>query len=198
MRGFGAHAARRRAAGELSELMKARPGAPVRMYLAGAFGRHGGRRQRLCGVEFLRGGPLCELSDGLGRFLQKRAASLVADRYTTSNAVHQCAIAAARASWDAYLDWLFDFEYAKIGIPKPDAVLYLDVDPDVSQRLMSAALSRRREPQGHSREGRELSRPQPAGGAVTAPKSWAGGALRAVRTARCARARTFTGTFSIW
>ena len=56
--------------------------------------------------------------------------------YTTSNAVHQCS-KLPRTAWDGYLDWLFDLEYQKIGIPKPDAVFYLEVDPQVSQRLLS-------------------------------------------------------------
>lgn len=61
---------------------------------------------------------------------------MIADRYTTSNAVHQCS-KLPREEWDAYLAWLFDFEYRKIAIPEPDTVVYLDVDPEVSQRLMS-------------------------------------------------------------
>ena len=49
---------------------------------------------------------------------------------------HQCS-KLPREEWDAYLAWLFDFEYRKIAIPEPDTVVYLDVDPEVSQRLMS-------------------------------------------------------------
>ena len=36
-----------------------------------------------------------------------------------------------------FLNWLFDFEYKKFGIPAPDAVIYLAVDPEVSQRLIT-------------------------------------------------------------
>ena len=39
--------------------------------------------------------------------------------------------------WDGFLNWLFDFEYKKIGIPTPDEVIYLAVDPEVSQRLLT-------------------------------------------------------------
>jgi dTMP kinase len=60
---------------------------------------------------------------------------VIADRYTTSNAVHQCS-KLPKEQWDAYLDWLFEFEYKYISIPKPDAVIYLDVDTDISQRLL--------------------------------------------------------------
>lgn len=62
---------------------------------------------------------------------------IVADRYTTSNAVHQCS-KLPKEQWGAFLDWLFDFEYKKLGIPAPDCVIYLNVDPQVSQSLMTA------------------------------------------------------------
>ena len=60
----------------------------------------------------------------------------LADRYTTSNAYHQLT-KVDRKDWDFYLDWLEDFEYVKMGIPKPDAVIFLDMPVEVSQKLMS-------------------------------------------------------------
>lgn len=61
---------------------------------------------------------------------------IVSDRYTTSNAIHQCS-KLLREEWDNYLEWLFEFEYEKLGIPVPDIVIYLKVDPEVSQKLMT-------------------------------------------------------------
>ena len=61
---------------------------------------------------------------------------IIADRYTTSNAIHQCA-KLPKEQWDEYLEWLFDYEYRMLGIPKPDSVIYLRVDPAVSQKLMT-------------------------------------------------------------
>lgn len=60
----------------------------------------------------------------------------LADRYTTSNAYHQLT-KTDRDDWDSYLEWLEDFEYNKMGIPKPDAVVYLDMPIEVSQKLMT-------------------------------------------------------------
>ena len=40
--------------------------------------------------------------------------------------------------WDSFLDWSADFEYNKIGIPKPDLVIYLDMPVEISQRLMTS------------------------------------------------------------
>ena len=39
--------------------------------------------------------------------------------------------------WDYYLEWLFDYEYEKLGLPKPDKVIYLQVPIDISQSLLS-------------------------------------------------------------
>ncbi len=60
---------------------------------------------------------------------------IVADRYTTSNAIHQCS-KLDKSDWNIYLDWLFKFEYDLLGIPAPSTVIYLRVDPDVSQKLL--------------------------------------------------------------
>lgn len=50
----------------------------------------------------------------------------VADRYTTFNGIHQCS-KLPKSEWEKFLDWLFHYEYDLLGIPSPDAVIYLDV-----------------------------------------------------------------------
>ena len=62
---------------------------------------------------------------------------ILADRYATSNATHQMT-KLDRDSWDDYLAWLEDFEYCKIGIPKPSLVVYLDMPVEISQKLMTS------------------------------------------------------------
>lgn len=61
---------------------------------------------------------------------------IVAARYTTSNAIHQMA-KLPQTEWDAYLDWLEDYEYGRLALPRPDSVLFLDMPPAVSQQLLS-------------------------------------------------------------
>lgn len=60
---------------------------------------------------------------------------LIADRYTTSNAVHQ-ASKLPEEERKAFLKWLFDFEYHLLGLPEPSKVFYLDVQTEVSERMM--------------------------------------------------------------
>ena len=60
---------------------------------------------------------------------------LVADRYSTSNATHQTT-KLPREQWDEYLDWMEDYEYGKLGLPRPDMVIFLSVPPTISQKLI--------------------------------------------------------------
>ena len=60
---------------------------------------------------------------------------VIADRYTTSNAVHQVSKLPPEER-TVFLNWLFELEYGKLGLPKPDLVLYLDVDLPTSLKRM--------------------------------------------------------------
>ena len=60
---------------------------------------------------------------------------IVADRYTTSNAVHQ-ASKLPEEERKEFLDWLFDLEYRLLGLPAPDLVFYLDMPTEVTEKLM--------------------------------------------------------------
>ncbi len=60
---------------------------------------------------------------------------ILAARYVSSNALHQMSKLEAE-EWDKYLDWLYDYEYDKLGIPKADSVIFLDMPIEVSQKLL--------------------------------------------------------------
>ena len=107
----------------------------VKMYLSGKFGSHPDDVNAYAASTFYAVDRFASYKTGWGEFY--RAGGIVlSDRYTTSNAVHQCS-KLPPMHWDGFLEWLFDFEYKKIGIPAPDAVVYLAVDPEISQRLMA-------------------------------------------------------------
>jgi dTMP kinase len=61
--------------------------------------------------------------------------TIIADRYTTSNAVHQMP-KLPRGEWDSYLEWLYDLEFVRMALPKPDVVIYLDIPPEISRGLI--------------------------------------------------------------
>ncbi len=110
--------------------------APVEMYLAGRYGAH---------PEDV-GCHAASVLYAVDRFSSfrtewkeeyERGGLFVADRYTTSNGVYQAG-KLARGEWGPYLEWLYDLEYNRMGIPKPDVVVYLDVTCETSRELMRA------------------------------------------------------------
>lgn len=60
---------------------------------------------------------------------------ILASRYTTSNAIHQMS-KLPQEQWDSYLEWLEDYEYNKLGLPKPDMVLFLALPLEISRSLL--------------------------------------------------------------
>lgn len=66
---------------------------------------------------------------------------VLADRYTTSNAVHQ-ASKLERVEREAFLSWLFDLEYRRLELPEPDLVVYLDLPVELTERLLRARRER--------------------------------------------------------
>lgn len=69
-----------------------------------------------------------------GRFYRD-GGTVIADRYTTSNATHQAEKLAPELR-HGFLDWLYDLEYNKLGLPRPDLVMFLDADPDVTRHIL--------------------------------------------------------------
>lgn len=61
--------------------------------------------------------------------------TILCDRYATSNIIYQMA-KIPKKKWNSFIDWQYDFEYNKLKLPEPDKVIYLDVEPEVSQKLM--------------------------------------------------------------
>ncbi|MDE5859447.1 MAG: deoxynucleoside kinase [Oscillospiraceae bacterium] len=61
---------------------------------------------------------------------------IFASRYVSSNAIHQM-VKLPENQWDTYLEWLYDYEYCKLGLPVPNLVIFLDMPVEISQKLMS-------------------------------------------------------------
>ena len=55
-----------------------------------------------------------------------RGETILADRYVSSNAVHQGAKLSG-AERTAFFQWLDEFEHQKMELPRPDIVLYMDI-----------------------------------------------------------------------
>ncbi|RYG10332.1 MAG: hypothetical protein EON96_16910, partial [Caulobacteraceae bacterium] len=61
---------------------------------------------------------------------------LIFDRYTLSNAAFQMVRLPVEAQ-DAFLTWLFDFEYARLGVPEPDLNILMRIAPQAATDLVA-------------------------------------------------------------
>lgn len=107
----------------------------IKMYLAGEFGTDPSAVNAYAASSFFAVDRFASFKKDWGKFYEE-GGIVISDRYTTSNAVHQCS-KLPQEQWDTFLQWLFDFEYRLMGIPAPDKVIYLQVDPAMSQKLMT-------------------------------------------------------------
>lgn len=108
----------------------------IKMYLAGEFGIAPDSVNPYAASSFYACDRYASYKKNW-EMLYKNGGIIIADRYTTSNAIHQCS-KLPRNEWKDFLDWLFRYEYELMDIPSPDTVIYLRVDPEVSQKLMSS------------------------------------------------------------
>lgn len=106
----------------------------VRMYLDGKFGPHPEDVSAYAAASFYAADRFASYR----QFWQtdyQQGTLMVADRYTTSNLIYQTT-KLPRSEWQAFMDWVQDFEYEKLGLPRPSLTLYLDMPPEVSQQLL--------------------------------------------------------------
>lgn len=107
----------------------------VKMYLGGVFGDKPEDVNPYVASSFYA-------VDRIGSYLMdwkkdyEKGTLILSDRYTTSNAVHQAGKLPGGAR-DGFLDWLFDYEYRLLSLPKPDLVIFLDMPFEHGRRLIS-------------------------------------------------------------
>lgn len=97
----------------------------IRMYLGGEFGSRPGDVNPYAASAFYAVDRYASLKKVWGEYYSQ-GGLILTDRYTTSNAVHQGAKCAPQER-PAFLGWLDDFEHDKLGLPRADLVLYLDM-----------------------------------------------------------------------
>jgi len=106
----------------------------IRMYLKGEFGANPNDVNAYTASTFYAVDRFASYAEDWGK-IYENGGIIISDRYTTSNAVHQgCKL--CDEELPAFFEWLSDLEYVKMGLPKPDLVIYLDVDIETSLARM--------------------------------------------------------------
>ena len=107
---------------------------PANLYLHGALGSRPGDVGACAASVLFAVDRYASYKEDWGAFYESGGV-IVANRYTTSNAVHQASKLPDGERWE-FLDWLFDLEYRRLGLPEPDLVLYLDMPPEASAEMV--------------------------------------------------------------
>ena len=106
----------------------------IRMYLGGEFGTHPSDVNPYAASAFYAVDRYASLKKVWGDYYE-HGGLVLTDRYTTSNAVHQAVKCTPEERGD-FLRWLDDFEHNKMGRPRPDLVLYLDMPTAQAVQLL--------------------------------------------------------------
>jgi dTMP kinase len=104
------------------------------MYLGGEFGSNPSDVNAYAASAFFAVDRFASYKQDWGNWYEQ-GGLVLSDRYTTSNAVHQASKEQGDAQ-KAFLKWLYEFEYDKLQLPRPDLVIYLDVPTDFTEKLL--------------------------------------------------------------
>lgn len=107
----------------------------IKMYLGGAFGEQADAVNAYAASTFFAVDRFASYQLKWRRQYEEGAV-IMADRYTTSNMVHQAVKLADAGERERFLDWLWEFEFERLGLPVPDRVIFLDMAPEVANRLI--------------------------------------------------------------
>lgn len=107
---------------------------PAKLYLDGALGKRPGDVSAYAASTLYAVDRYASYKQDWGAAYEA-GRLILANRYTTSNAVHQ-ASKLLPAEREEFLNWLFDLEYHRLGLPEPDLVLYLDLPTELTERMM--------------------------------------------------------------
>ena len=106
----------------------------IRMYLKGEFGSSPSDVSAYAASTFFAVDRYASYKKVWGQWYEN-GGLVLSDRYTTSNAVHQASKEPEDKQAD-FLAWLYDLEYDKLGLPRPDLTIYLDVPTDFTEQMM--------------------------------------------------------------
>lgn len=108
----------------------------VKMYLAGEFGSKADDTNAYAASSFFAVDRYASFVRHWKKEYEEPCTVIILNRYTTSNAVHQLCKINDEAERKAFLEWLYDYEFVKLGLPVPNLVYFLDMPPEYAERLL--------------------------------------------------------------
>ena len=113
----------------------------VKMYLNGEFGETADDVNPYIASTFFAGDRFASYKTKWEKFY-KDDYIIVADRYVTANMIHQASKFSTTEEKVKFIDWLCEYEYGLLNLPRPTVKIFLDVPPKVSEELMRERLNK--------------------------------------------------------
>lgn len=110
----------------------------ARMYLNGEFGKSPSDVNVYAATSFYAVDRYADFKKNWEKKYQN-GEIFVLDRYTTANYYQLAKLPKER--WEDFYKWYYDYEYNKLGLPKPTKVIFLKVPIEISQKLMRVRYS---------------------------------------------------------
>ncbi len=111
----------------------------VKMYLRGDFGSNASDVNPYAASSFYAVDRYASYKTGFEDFY-KNGGLVIADRYTTSNMIHQAS--KLESGKDEFAEWIMNYEYELLGLPRPDKVIFLNMPTDVAVKLMQNRINK--------------------------------------------------------
>ena len=107
----------------------------VKMYLEGDFGENQKDVSPYIASTFYAADRYATFKKDFEKYYNN-GGIIIADRYTTSNMIHQAGIIKDKQEREKFLKWLWDFEFNLYGLPIPTEVIFLNMPPDYTEKLI--------------------------------------------------------------
>ena len=108
----------------------------VKMYLSGEFGTNSKEISPYIASTFYAADRYATYQTELKEYYEN-GGLILADRYTTSNMIHQAGKIQDREERDKFLKWLWDFEFNLYRLPIPTEVFFLNMPVEKSLELIA-------------------------------------------------------------
>ncbi len=108
----------------------------VKMYLSGELGKNAADVDAYAASTLFAADRYATFKADWHRDYEDENTIIIADRYVSSNMIHQASKIEDIKEKDRFLDWLYNFEFGLYKLPKPDVTIFLDMPPEYGRKLM--------------------------------------------------------------
>ena len=108
----------------------------VKMYLSGELGKTAGDVDAYSASTLFAADRFASYRSDWHSDFEDPDTIIVADRYVSSNMIHQASKIEDIDEKEKFLDWLYGFEFNLYKLPVPDITIFLDMPPEYGRKLM--------------------------------------------------------------